>query len=234
MNYQRIVVLTGAGISAESGIKTFRDSNGLWNDHTIEDVATPQGFERCPQLVYDFYNARRKQLLSGDVSPNLAHFALANVEKMIGNGLLLVTQNVDNLHERAGSKNVRHMHGVLQRARCIVSGKAINITGDFDQKLDCTCCYPSNRMRPDIVWFGEIPHYMDEIAEAISNCDLFVSIGTSGNVYPAAGFVALANRAGAHSVELNLEPSSGTNQFAQHHYGLASVIVPRFFNTITN
>ena len=230
MKFERVVVLTGAGISAESGIKTFRDSNGLWENHAIEDVATPEGFARNPQLVYDFYNARRKQLLSPDVTPNKAHIALANVASRFAERFVLITQNVDNLHERAGSTDVLHMHGELQRARCVRSGKTIATTGDIDGHHHCTCCHPSQALRPDIVWFGETPQYMSQIEAALCQCDIFVSIGTSGNVYPAAGFVELAKNHGAHTVELNLEPSAGKNNFAEHHYGLASVIVPQFFN----
>lgn len=230
--YQNIVVLSGAGISAESGISTFRDSNGLWDEHALEDVATPEGFQRNPQLVYDFYNMRRQQLLSDAIQPNSAHLELAKIEKLYGEHFVLVTQNVDNLHERAGSKKVFHMHGELQRARCTHSGTSVVITEAFDGNLPCGCCEPANTMRPDIVWFGEIPYYMDEIEKALCQCDLFVSIGTSGNVYPAANFVDVAKRMGAHTVELNLEPSAGKNNFTEHHYGLASVIVPQFFNQI--
>jgi NAD-dependent deacetylase len=232
MKFQHIVVLTGAGISAESGIKTFRDSNGLWENHAIEDVATPEGFKRNPSLVYQFYNTRRNQLVETNVAPNAAHMALVQLEQEYTDRFMLVTQNVDNLHERAGSQNIRHMHGELLRARCINSGKSVETYTDFNESLRCTCCLPANKMRPDIVWFGEMPYYMDEIEEALFRCNLFVAIGTSGNVYPAAGFVELARQSGAHTVELNLEPSTGTNRFAEHHYGLASVIVPRFFNTI--
>ncbi|WP_340680819.1 Sir2 family NAD+-dependent deacetylase [Paraglaciecola sp.] len=234
MQYRKIVILTGAGVSAESGLKTFRDNNGLWESHSIDEVATPEGFSRNPALVYRFYNERRRQLLSPDVKPNAAHSSLANFAKNTGIELLLVTQNVDNLHEQAGSEGVLHMHGELLSARCLQSGQNFNMVDDIDQHSFCTCCEPASHLRPDIVWFGEIPKYMPAIERALWDCDLFISIGTSGNVYPAAGFVKLANEAGAHTVELNLEPSYGQNHFAEHHYGQASVIVPRFLQSITH
>jgi len=226
--YKRIVVLTGAGISAESGLKTFRDGDGLWEDHALEDVATPEGFLRDPELVYGFYNARRSQLLSEAVKPNLAHKALAKLARHYGDDLLLVTQNVDNLHEQGGSQKVLHMHGELLTARCCVSGQVFAVTANFDGDSRCTCCQPAQRIRPNIVWFTEMPLFMDEIYQALWQADLFIAIGTSGNVYPAAGFVAEANQAGAHTVELNLQPSAGQNYFAEKIYGRATDIVPAF------
>lgn len=226
--YRNIVVLTGAGISAESGLKTFRDSNGLWENHRVEDVATPEAFTQNPSLVYKFYNARRAQLNDGDVQPNAAHYALDKLEQRYGNNFLLVTQNVDDLHERAGNKRVLHMHGDLLSQRCCYSGRASFTRDSFDEKTRCNCCQPQRSVRPNIVWFGEIPLYMDEISRALSEADLFVSIGTSGNVYPAAGFVQLANYAGAHTVELNLEPSLGQSDFNEKLYGKAGTIVPDF------
>ena len=228
MSKKKVVVLTGAGVSAESGLKTFRDNDGLWENHRVEDVATPEAFSRDPDTVYRFYNQRREQLISGEVHPNKAHFALAELEQALGENFLLVTQNVDDLHERAGSKNVLHMHGELLSARCCNSNKVFDTQNSFDRFTDCPCCQPPSRIRPNIVWFGEMPMFMDEIYEALWQADVFISIGTSGNVYPAAGFVQEANRSGAHSVELNLEPSAGQSAFAETLYGNASVIVPQF------
>lgn len=221
-------MLTGAGISAESGLKTFRDNDGLWENHSVEDVATPEAFLRDPDLVYRFYNERRNQLLGGAIKANPAHQALAKLEKHYCDNLLLVTQNVDNLHEQGGSKKVLHMHGELLSARCCVSGRVFAVFTNFDGDSRCACCQPPQKIRPNIVWFGEMPLYMDEIYQALQNTDLFVSIGTSGNVYPAAGFVQEANQAGAHTVELNLEPSMGQNNFAEKRYGRAGDIVPAF------
>ena len=228
----KVVVLTGAGISAESGLKTFRDNNGLWEDHRVEEVATPEAFAVNPDLVYRFYNLRRAQLQSPEVKPNAAHLALAKLEKKLGKNLLVVTQNVDNLHEQAGSKNVLHMHGELLSAKCCKTGKSQHWTQNLDQSNGCKCCYPARRMRPDIVWFGEMPYYMDEIQEALYKADLFIAIGTSGHVYPAAGFVAQAASYGCQTVEINLEPSAVGSEFEQQYYGLASEQVPKFLDTL--
>ncbi len=226
-----IVVLTGAGISAESGIETFRDSDGLWENHRLEDVATPQAFLRDPKLVHRFYNARRRQLIA-EVEANLAHRALASFEEAFEGSFTLVTQNVDNLHEQAGSKNVLHMHGELLKVRCVRSERVFPWDEDLGTHTLCSCCQSPGNLRPHIVWFGEIPFHMKTIEEALLACDLFVSIGTSGHVYPAAGFVQLANRVGAHTVELNLEPSAGESQFADGHYGLATEEVSKFFGDL--
>ncbi|MCC2603985.1 Sir2 family NAD+-dependent deacetylase [Planctobacterium marinum] len=228
----KVVVLTGAGISAESGLKTFRDNNGLWEDHRVEEVTTPEAFAVNPDLVYRFYNLRRAQLQSPEVKPNAAHLALAKLEKKLGKNLLVVTQNVDNLHEQAGSKNVLHMHGELLSAKCCKTGKSQHWTQNLDQSNGCKCCYPARRMRPDIVWFGEMPYYMDEIQEALYQADLFIAIGTSGHVYPAAGFVAQAASYGCQTVEINLEPSAVGSEFEQQYYGLASEQVPKFLDTL--
>ena len=218
-----IVVLTGAGISAESGLGTFRDEGGLWAQHRIEDVATPEGFARNPELVHRFYNARREQ--ADKATPNAAHLALAELEKRLSGDLLIVTQNVDSLHEKAGSTAVLHMHGKLAGALC----------GACDHRWDaplvmqptdlCPACH-APATRPDVVWFGEIPYGMATIAEAISKADVFVSIGTSGEVYPAANFVAEADHFGAHTIELNLEPSTGASRFAECRFGPATEVVP--------
>ena len=227
----RVVVLTGAGISAESGLKTFRDNDGLWEQHRIEDVATPEAFQRNPDLVYRFYNERRAQLVNDRVTPNPAHLALAQLEKRIGSQLLLITQNVDNLHEQAGSKNVLHMHGLLNSARCMKTGHAIPFLDSFDASSPCQCCSPPSSLRPDIVWFGEMPKYMDEIYDALIQADIFISIGTSGNVYPAAGFVQQASDYGAKTLQMNLEETTNNHYFEQHIQGAASKTVPHFVNS---
>ena len=222
-----VVVLTGAGISAESGIRTFRASDGLWEDHRIEDVASPEGFARNPGLVYNFYNQRRRQLLSSSIAPNPAHSALARFEHeftQYGGKFLLITQNVDNLHERAGSENVLHMHGELLRSRCVHSELVFEQLSDLDHSTPCRCCCKAGALRPHIVWFGEVPLAMSQIEIALTHCDLFLSIGTSGNVYPAAGFAQLASQTGARTVELNLEHTGSA--FDEHRYGRASALVP--------
>lgn len=228
MNEQSIVILTGAGISAESGIRTFRAADGLWEDHRIEDVATPEAFARNPLLVQHFYNERRRQLLNPAIQPNAAHRALAELEDNWPGNFLLVTQNVDNLHDRAGSKKLIHMHGELLKMRCVYSGEVFPVSGDITPEHRCACCNAAGTLRPHIVWFGEEPLQMADIGHALERCTLFVSIGTSGNVYPAAGFVQAARRAGAHTLELNLEPSLGADNFAERRHGPASMIVPAF------
>lgn len=228
-----VIILTGAGISAESGIKTFRASDGLWENHRIEEVATPEGFKQNPALVQRFYNERRRQLLSEPIKPNKAHEALAELERNNPQNCLVVTQNIDNLHEQAGTENVIHMHGELLKCFCTHSQKRFAIDADLGTDSLCDCCQKPGRLRPDIVWFGEIPYQMDEIQTAISRCDLFISIGTSGNVYPAAGFVEIANQFGAHTVELNLEPSLVESAFKEKVYGPATRIVPEYLSTFS-
>ncbi|QLB13153.1 NAD-dependent deacetylase [Bisgaardia hudsonensis] len=224
----KVVVLTGAGISAESGIATFRAGDGLWENHRVEEVATPEGFQRNPQLVQEFYNQRRQKLFDPNVKPNAAHFALAKLEENLGKNFLLVTQNVDNLHERAGSKNLIHMHGELLKVRCNCSGKIYDWQGNVTEEDRCQCCQPPRRLRPHIVWFGEIPLEMEKIYTALQECDYFISIGTSGNVYPAAGFVKEAALSGAETIELNLEPSLVRSAFDKRIYGKASEVVPEY------
>jgi len=221
-----IFILTGAGISAESGVQTFRDKGGIWSTVRLEDVATPEAFARDPVRVHAFYNARRASL--GTVQPNPAHLALARLEREFPGALTLVTQNIDDLHERAGSRNVLHMHGELARAVCAHCGAKAKAAGDLSQALVCTSCNAHGGMRPDVVWFGEIPYHLDTIYERLMEADLFVSIGTSGAVYPAAGFVAEARAAGIRTLELNLEPSEGTILFDEARHGPASVLVPAF------
>ena len=229
MTFKRIVVLTGAGVSAESGMGTFRDKDGIWTRHSLEDVATPEGFARNPRLVHDFYNARRRALR--DARPNTAHFALARLEKSIrkiGGELMLVTQNVDNLHEKAGSDALLHMHGELSRVVCASCGAKGVWDEDLFTDTECWRCGQPGALRPDVVWFGEMPYGMDDIYGRISSCDLFASIGTSGEVYPAAGFVNEARMAGAHTIELNLEPSVNATVFGEGRYGPATQIVDQW------
>ncbi len=225
-----IVVLTGAGISAESGINTFRASDGLWENHRIEDVATPEGFARNPQLVHHFYNQRRQQLLQDHIRPNAAHSALAKLEREFPGEILLVTQNVDNLHERAGSRSMLHLHGELLKMRCQESHLVFDIREDIGFDSECRCCQTIGNLRPHIVWFGEMPLHMPQIARALETCDLFISIGTSGNVYPAAGFYQIAKTRRAHTVELNLERTASS--FDEHIYGPASIVVPEYIENL--
>lgn len=228
----RVVVLTGAGISAESGIRTFRGSDGLWEGHHIEDVASPQGFTRDPDTVYRFYNDRRRQLVSPEIRPNAAHLALAALEEKLGDDFMLVTQNIDDLHKRAGSKRVLPMHGELRKARCTACLGLPDWDSDFDERTNCTVCGVPGHLRPHVVWFGEMPLYMDEIYAGLMQCEIFAAIGTSGAVYPAAGFVEVAGQAGAQTVELNLEPSQVASAFGEQRYGKATEIVPQWVNDI--
>ena len=231
-HWHNIVVLTGAGISAESGLGTFRGAGGLWENHRVEEVATPEAFARDPGLVYRFYNARRAQLLSGDVQPNAAHLALAELESRFPGNFALVTQNVDNLHERAGSRRLYHMHGELAKMRCQATGSVAPAPAAFDGASTCDCCGDAGNLRPHIVWFGEMPMYMAEIDALLSDCDLFVAIGTSGTVYPAAGFVQLARRAGATTLEINPDPTDASSMFDTHWRGPATREVPKLLSLI--
>lgn len=221
-----IVILTGAGVSAESGIDTFRDKGGIWSKVDYREVATPQGFARDPQKVHDFYNMRRRRLL--DVRPNAAHFALARLEAGLAGDFLLVTQNVDSLHEQAGSRKLIHMHGQHDSALCVHCGGRSPWSGDMGLETACPLCAAAGGVRPDVVWFGEMPYRMDEIHRALRTCDLFVSVGTSGTVYPAAEFVRDARRAGARTVELNMEPSENADAFDEAFHGPATEVVPAF------
>lgn len=231
MKFRNIVILTGAGISAESGLGTFRGAGGLWENHRVEDVATPKAFQRDPILVHRFYNARRQNL--GNVQPNAAHMALARLESEHPGSVTIVTQNVDDLHEQAGSRNLLHMHGELLKARCRACSGVFDWPGDMDDDTPCPDCAARPALRPHIVWFGEMPFHMEEIDAALCEADLFISIGTSGSVYPAAGYVAQISALGrAHSVELNLEPSEGQNLFAEQHYGPATEVVPSYVEEI--
>ncbi len=228
-----IVVLTGAGISKESGLDTFRCADGIWAKVRLGDVATPEGFARDPERVHAFYNARRHNLAAEGVAPNPAHLALARLERAWPGGVLLVTQNIDDLHERAGSRRLIHMHGELLKARCQACGAVLPWPADLGRADRCPACRRCGHLRPHVVWFGEMPLGMDEITVALAECALFVSIGTSGSVYPAAGFVAAVRDFGhAHTVELNLAPSDGATLFAETRYGPASDLVPAFVDDL--
>ena len=228
MNLQvdtKVVILTGAGISAESGIKTFRADGGVWENHRIEDVATPFAWERNPNLVWKFYQERRKQLLN--VEPNSAHEALASLENYL-NEFLLITQNVDDLHSRAGSIKLIHMHGELRKLRCEMCGQIIDAMQDEylqDEYVECNQC-SNNRLRPHIVWFHEMPFRMNEIYDAVDECDVFIAIGTSGHVYPAAGLLSVAKDVGAYCIGINLDPPENVRLFDEFHQGLAGELLP--------
>ncbi len=225
----KVVILTGAGISAESGMGTFRDEGGLWSQHRIEDVATPEGFARNPALVQGFYNARR--VAAASARPNAAHEALARLERDLPGEVVIVTQNVDALHEAAGSRNVIHMHGELAGALCGGCGHRWRAPDEMVEGESCPACGAA-LARPDVVWFGEIPYHMERIADHLADADVFAAIGTSGEVYPAAGFVREAASAGAHTVEINLEPSSVVSHFAQTRFGPATREVPAWVESL--
>ncbi len=228
MSSYRIVILTGAGISAESGLGTFRDKDGVWTRVSLEDVATPEGFARNQPLVQEFYNKRRRDMLKA--SHNAAHTALSRLQSELAarniGEMLLVTQNVDNLHEASGSTNVVHMHGELGSAMCVSCDWREPWLFDIEPDTPCPACGPQGCVRPDVVWFGEIPYRMDEIYERLTRCDLFISIGTSGAVYPAADFVREAKQSGAQTLELCLDPSENANIFDNGIYGPATEVVP--------
>ena len=225
----RLVVLTGAGISAESGVPTFRDAGGLWEGHRVEDVATPEAFERDPDTVQRFYDLRRHAVAR--VEPNPAHDALARLERTLGDDLFVVTQNIDDLHERAGSQRVVHMHGDLLTALCANCGARTPVTADLVEQPPCPVC-GRRMLRPDVVWFGEMPYELDAIDEALLACDVFAAIGTSGAVYPAAGFVMTAAEWGARTVELNLAASEVTPLFDEVRHGPASLEVPAWVDEV--
>jgi NAD-dependent deacetylase len=221
---RNIVILTGAGVSAESGLATFRGADGLWEGHRVEDVATPEAYRRDPALVHAFYDARRAKL--GTVEPNAAHRALAELDSRWPGELLLITQNVDDLHERAGSKRLLHMHGELTSGWCLACDERFAWHSAMGEQAACPACHAEGQVRPDIVWFGEMPYEMERIDAALQACDLFVSIGTSGAVYPAAGFVQTARYCGAKTLEMNLEPSLGSFMFDESRVGKAGELVP--------
>ena len=225
----RIVILTGAGVSAESGVPTFRDADGLWEGHHVEDVATPEAFERQPGVVHRFYDERRAALAR--VVPNPAHVALSRLQETWGDDVFLVTQNIDDLHERGGSVHVHHMHGELLSALCRGCGDHVKWLGALADYPPCPGCQ-ATELRPDVVWFGEIPYGMDLIQMQLQRADLFVSIGTSGAVYPAAGFVQFAAAHGARTLELNLDPSEGTSFFDEARHGPAGLLVPAWVHEL--
>lgn len=228
-----IVILTGAGISKESGLDTFRDEGGVWSQVRIEDVATPEAYATNPDRVHEFYNMRRRGVLDDNLHPNAAHMALAALEQEWPGGVLVVTQNVDDLHERGGTQNLIHMHGEMLKSRCTACGDVTACRTDLSIDSVCASCDAIGTVRPHIVWFGEMPMQMDDIHDALAKAGLFISIGTSGNVYPAAGFVEIVKHVGSgQTVELNLEPSSGANNFDDRIYGPATEIVPAFVEKI--
>lgn len=229
VNVRNIVILTGAGISAESGLATFRGPGGLWEGHRVEDVCTPEALADDPALVHRFYDARRGALAT--VEPNAAHRALARLDAEWPGELLIVTQNVDDLHERAGAKRLLHMHGELNSALCAACTTRVPWTGDMPPGTRCAAC-GAPMMRPDIVFFGEMPYEMDRIERALSGADLFVSIGTSGAVYPAAGYVQTARYHGAKTLEMNLDPSAGSAYFSETRLGPASELVPEWVDEL--
>lgn len=232
---KNIVILTGSGVSAESGIATFRDTGGVWAKYNYREVATPEGFAANPALVHEFYNTRRRAVKT--VKPNAAHEALAELERGLaarGGRLTVITQNVDDLHERAGVSNLLHMHGELLKATCAHCGDVMDCDFGLSTSLECASCSITGGMRPYVVWFGEMPRFMEESADAILGADLFVSIGTSGSVYPAAGFVMEARGAGVPCLELNLEPSENAYHFTDSRYGPATEVVPAWVREVLN
>jgi NAD-dependent deacetylase len=228
-----IVILTGAGISKESGLHTFRDPDGIWAKYDISEVATPEAFINNPDLVHHFYNDRRAGLLDPAIQPNKAHIALARLETKWPSDVLLVTQNIDDLHDRAGSKNLIHMHGELLKIRCNHCGLLTVWSAPLGRDTPCTSCTKTGGLRPHVVWFGEMPLEMERIYAALAKCGLFISIGTSGNVYPAAGFVQIASKeSGAETVEINLEPGFGASLFDHSSYGRATELVPALVDSL--
>ncbi len=229
---RRLVILTGAGISAESGIATFRGDDGLWEHHRLEDVCTPEGFARNPDLVHTFYNARRRTLQGPEVAPNQAHRALAALAQLPDLDLTLITQNIDNLHERGGSPRLIHMHGELCQAWCTVCDTRTPWEGPMDGDSRCPACGAQGYLRVDVVWFGEVPYGLDAIERALRQADVFAAIGTSAQVYPAAGFVQLAHASGAECYEFNLDRTPASGAFDHHHFGPASQTVPAWVDRL--
>lgn len=226
-----IVILTGAGISAESGMQTFRGDGGLWEGERVEDVATPEGFARDRARVQRFYNERRRKLLSG-IEPNEGHRALARLQREFDGEVVLVTQNIDNLHEKGGSPKVFHMHGELLRARCLSCHENFETLTDLGLETICPLCESTGTSRPDIVWFGETPYHMPRIEKALERADLFIAVGTSARVYPAAGFSELVRYAGGETIEVNLEPTVGSHNFSRVEEGPAGEILPRLVDEL--
>jgi NAD-dependent deacetylase len=231
MKYKKIFIHSGAGLSQESGLKTFRDQNGLWENHPVEKVATPEAFEKDPDLVYRFYNLRRSQLYD-EVRPNKAHSSIANFQKKYSGDLFICTQNVDNLLETAGCQKVHHMHGELSKMRCLETNQVFDAPKVFDAQTTCQCCGEPNNLRPHIVWFGEMPFYLGEIQEFLEDLELFISIGTSNQVYPAASFIQYAKQNGAHCIEVNNEKTQLSPLFNESHIGKASELLPKILEEI--
>lgn len=224
--FQNIVILTGAGISAESGLATFRASNGLWNNHKVEDVATIEAFERNPAYVHEFYNELKKELIT--TQPNAAHLAITRLQKEYPANISVITQNVDTLHEKAGNQNIYHIHGQINQAVCLNCGHILETFGDVDTETVCPQCQVSGMMKPNIVFFGENLLCMDEVDTLLRHCDLFISVGTSGVVFPAAAFVQTAKYYGAQTFEFNLETTSNNFYFDKHILGPAGTTLPDF------
>ena len=231
--YKNILILSGAGISAESGLSTFRAENGLWNHHKVEDVATVEGFARNPEYVHDFYNELKKELLKA--KPNPAHLAITKLQNEYKHGnVYVVTQNVDTLHEKAGNKNVFHIHGQINQDVCLNCGNVIETWDDMSTEDICPNCRVQGMMKPNIVFFGENLLYMDKVDRLLQTCDLFISVGTSGVVYPAAGFVQIAKMYGADTVEINLEETSNNYLFDRHITGKAGTELPKLVEELLN
>ena len=230
MNFFNIIIFSGAGLSQESGVKTFRDNDGLWENHRVEEVATPEAFKANPDLVYHFYNLRREQLTQ--VFPNDAHKSISEFQKKFKGKVHLITQNVDDLLERAGCSNVLHMHGELAKMRCQKSGRVFNAPTFFKADTLCECCKESASLRPHIVWFGEVPFHMDDIYRALDECDLFISVGTSNQVYPAASFVQYVKQKGITCWEVNFEPTQLSEIFDENYYGKAGVELPKILRKL--
>lgn len=228
--YKKIAVLTGAGISAESGLATFRSSNGLWNNHKVEDVASVEGFARNPALVHDFYNNLKIEIQQA--KPNAAHLALTRLQQEYPAEINIITQNVDTLHEKAGNKNIYHIHGQINQAVCLNCGQILETWGDVDTETACPHCQVAGMMKPNIVFFGENLLCMNKVDKILSTCDLFVSIGTSGVVYPAAGFVRLAKYYGADTIEFTLDATANNYLFDRHIYGKAGETLPPFVDKL--
>ncbi len=228
--YKNILILTGAGISAESGLSTFRSSNGLWNNHRVEDVASIEGFERNPALVHDFYNELKIEVAKA--KPNAAHLAITKLQQEYPGQVSIATQNVDTLHEKAGNQNVYHIHGQINQAVCLNCGQVMETWGDVDTETTCPHCHIMGMMKPNIVFFGENLLCMDKVEELLRRCDLFISIGTSGVVYPAAGFVQTAKYYGADTIEFTLETTANNFLFDRHIYGKAGETVPPFVDEL--
>ncbi len=231
-DYQHIVILTGAGISAESGLATFRAANGLWNNHPVEDVATIEAFQRNPAYVHDFYN-ELKPLLNA-AKPNPAHLAITKLQQEYPAKISIITQNVDTLHEKAGSQNIYHIHGQINQAVCLNCGHVLETFTDVDTETTCPHCQISGMMKPNIVFFGENLLYMEDVDKLLHQCDLFISVGTSGVVFPAASFVQIAKYYGAETYEFNLELTSNNLYFDHHIYGKAGETLPRFVSELLN